>query len=92
MAGRAGIYELFIQLIKLSEILGHILQALYTPRASRISRKYGWDQIVTRLDYELTEWRFGFPAALERINYEDFDEINGYFAPTIGKSFMFLLF
>ncbi|KAG2221686.1 hypothetical protein INT45_002724 [Circinella minor] len=83
--GRAEIYELFIQLIKLSEILGHILQALYTPRASKISLKYGWDQIVTRLDHELTEWRFGFPTALDKTNYKDFDEINGYFAPTIAS-------
>ncbi|KAI9244705.1 fungal-specific transcription factor domain-containing protein [Phascolomyces articulosus] len=83
--GRVEIYQLFIQLIKLSEILGHILQALYTPRARKISLKYGWNQIVTRLDHELTEWRFGFPTALERIKYKDFDEITGYFAPTIAS-------
>ncbi|KAI9494424.1 fungal-specific transcription factor domain-containing protein, partial [Zychaea mexicana] len=83
--GRVEIYILFRQLIKLSEILGHILQALYTPRARMISHKYGWNQIVTRLDHELTEWRFGFPTELERVKHKDFDEIHGYFAPTIAS-------
>ncbi|KAG0167090.1 Transcriptional activator of fatty acid utilization [Apophysomyces sp. BC1034] len=83
--GRVEIYQLFIQLVKLSEILGRILQGLYTPKAQRISHDQGSDAIVTRLDHELTEWRFGFPKALQRANFDDFDENKGYLAPVAAS-------
>ncbi|KAF7727016.1 Transcriptional activator of fatty acid utilization [Apophysomyces ossiformis] len=83
--GRVEIYQLFIQLVKLSEILGRILQGLYTPKAQKISHEQGSDAIVTRLDHELTEWRFGFPKALQRANFDDFDETKGYLAPVAAS-------
>ncbi|KAI8391513.1 fungal-specific transcription factor domain-containing protein [Radiomyces spectabilis] len=83
--GRAEIYQLFIQLVKLSEILGHILQGLYTPKAQKLSYQQGSDAIVTRLDHELTEWRFGFPKALQQANFDDFDDTKGYLAPVIAS-------
>lgn len=79
------IYQLFIQLVKLSEILGRILQGLYTPKAQRLSHEQGSDAIVTRLDHELTEWRFGFPKALQQTKFDDFDENTGYLSPVVGK-------
>ncbi|KAI8076755.1 fungal-specific transcription factor domain-containing protein [Halteromyces radiatus] len=81
---KVEIYQLFIQLVKLSEILGRILQGLYTPKAQRLSHEQGSDAIVTRLDHELTEWRFGFPKALQRTNFGDFDENTGYLSPVIA--------
>lgn len=83
--GETEFYQLFIQLIKLSEILGRILQGLYTPRAQQYSIMQGSDAIVTQLDHELTQWRFGFPKALENTNFRDFDDQKGYFASSIGK-------
>lgn len=85
LEGRVGIYQLFIELIKLSEILGTILQGLYTPKAKKVGLEQGSDAIVTRLDHQLTEWRFGFPEALQKANFEDFDESKGYLAPVTGK-------
>lgn len=83
--GRVGIYQLFIELIKLSEILGRILQGLYTPKAKKVGLEQGSDAIVTQLDHQLTEWRFGFPEALQKADFEDFDESKGYLAPVTGK-------
>lgn len=86
---RPQIYELFIQFIKLSEILGRILQGLHTPRAKQYSSQHGSDGLVTRLDYELTEWRYDFPNALKRIELPDFQEDVGHFAPVIASMLMF---
>ncbi|KAI7878527.1 hypothetical protein K492DRAFT_238527 [Lichtheimia hyalospora FSU 10163] len=83
--GEIEFYQLFIQLVKLSEILGRILQGLYTPRAQQYSIMQGSDAIVTQLDHELTQWRFGFPKALEHANFRDFDEQKGYFASSIAS-------
>jgi hypothetical protein len=85
--GRVGIYQLFIELVKLSEILGRILQGLYTPKAKKVGLVQGSDAIVTQLDHQLTEWRFGFPEALQKADFEDFDESKGYLAPVTGKDF-----
>ncbi|CAO3579607.1 unnamed protein product [Absidia cylindrospora] len=81
---KVEIYQLFIQLVKLSEILGRILQGLYTPKAQRLSHEQGSDAIVTRLDHELTEWRFGFPRALQQTKFDDFNENTGYLSPVIA--------
>ncbi|KAI8339411.1 fungal-specific transcription factor domain-containing protein [Chlamydoabsidia padenii] len=83
---KVEIYQLFIQLVKLSEVLGRILQGLYTPKAQRLCRKQGSDAIVTRLDHELTEWRFGFPKALQQASFGDFDENTGYLSPVIATT------
>lgn len=87
--GRVGIYQLFIELVKLSEILGRILQGLYTPKAKKVGLEQGSDAIVTQLDHQLTEWRFGFPEALQKAAFEDFDESKGYLAPVTGMSYLY---
>lgn len=86
---RPQIYELFIQFIKLSEILGRILQGLHTPKAKKFSSQHGSDGLVTRLDYELTQWRYEFPNALKKIQLPDFNEDVGHFAPVIASMLMF---
>ncbi|GAA5799794.1 hypothetical protein HPULCUR_005212 [Helicostylum pulchrum] len=86
---RPQIYELFIQFIKLSEILGRILQGLHTPMAKRFSSQHGSDDLVSCLDYELTEWRHNFPHALKNIQLPDFNETTGHFAPVIASMLMF---
>ncbi|KAI7865279.1 fungal-specific transcription factor domain-containing protein [Spinellus fusiger] len=78
--GRVELYQLFLQLVKLSETLGRILQGLYTPKAQKVSYHHGSDAIVTMLDHELTEWRLAYPKALENSNFRDFNE-DGYYAP-----------
>lgn len=62
---RIPIYQPFVQLVKLSEILGRILQGLYTPRAKRHSAEHGSDAIVTYLDNTLSEWRASLPPSLQ---------------------------
>ncbi|OAD66390.1 fungal-specific transcription factor [Phycomyces blakesleeanus NRRL 1555(-)] len=79
--GRVEFYQLFVQLVKLSEILGRILQGLYTPKAQKVSHDHGSDAIVSMLDHELTEWRFAYPKALESAHFDDFNEKDGYLAP-----------
>ncbi|CAO3624712.1 unnamed protein product [Mucor hiemalis] len=86
---RPQIYELFIQFIKLSEILGRILQGIHSPRAKKFSSLHGSDGLVTRLDFELTEWRYNFPNALKSIQLPDFNEDAGHFAPVIASMLMF---
>ncbi|KAI7882626.1 hypothetical protein K492DRAFT_176123 [Lichtheimia hyalospora FSU 10163] len=83
--GSVELYQLFLQLVKLSEILGRILLGMYTPGARRCSAVQGYDAIVTRLDYELTEWHQGFPISLKNTKHKDFDEKNGYFASSIAS-------
>ncbi|GAN05102.1 hypothetical protein MAM1_0082c04571 [Mucor ambiguus] len=86
---RPQIYELFIQFIKLSEILGRILTGLHTPTARKYSSEHGSYGLVTRLDFELTEWRYAFPTSLKNINLPDFNEDNGHFAPAIASVLLF---
>ncbi|CAO3641602.1 unnamed protein product [Cunninghamella blakesleeana] len=59
------IYQPFVQLIKLSEILGHVLQGLYTPQAKKYSAEHGSDAIVTCLDKALSDWRAALPPTLQ---------------------------
>jgi len=56
---------MFLQLAKLSEIIGQILQGLYTTKAKQLSYIQGSDNLVTRLDHELTIWRFGLIKVLQ---------------------------
>lgn len=55
----------FLHLLKLSEILGQILQGLYTPKAKRHSAQHGSDAIVGYLDDALSKWRASLPPLLE---------------------------
>lgn len=88
-SSRPHIYELFIQFIKLSQILGRVIQGLHTPNAKKYSSEHGSDSLVARLDYELTEWRYAFPTSLKNIQLPDFDEKNGHFAPAIASVLLF---
>ncbi|KAI8880906.1 hypothetical protein K501DRAFT_190240, partial [Backusella circina FSU 941] len=59
------INEPFVQMIKLSEILGRILQGLYSPRAKKYSAEHGSDSIVGYLNNALSNWRANLPTFLE---------------------------
>lgn len=63
--GIIPLYQPFVQLLKLSEILGKLLQGLYTPLAKKHSEKYGSDAIVNYLDNALSKWRSALPPALQ---------------------------
>lgn len=58
-------YQPFVQLLKLSEILGRILQGLYSVKAKKHSAQYGCDAMVAYLDDELSKWRAALPPLLE---------------------------
>jgi hypothetical protein len=58
------INEPFVQMIKLSEILGRILQGLYSPRAKKYSVEHGSDSIVAYLNNALSNWRSNLPTFL----------------------------
>lgn len=62
------LYQPFVQIAKLSEILGKILQGLYTPLAKKQSQEHGSDAIVTYLDRALSEWRAALPPSLQFSN------------------------
>ncbi|KAF7727022.1 hypothetical protein EC973_008136 [Apophysomyces ossiformis] len=62
------IYQPFVQVVKLSEILGRILQGLYTPKAKKHSAAHGSDALVKYLDNALSEWRSALPPALQISN------------------------
>lgn len=85
MTENGEIYQLLFQFIKLSEILGKIIQGIYSPLAQQRSYEYGSYDLVTSLDNELTEWRFSFSKTLRQSKYDDFNEDNGYFSPVIGN-------
>lgn len=57
--------------------------------AKKFSSQHGSDDLVSRLDYELTEWRHNFPHALKNIQLPDFNETTGHFAPVIASMLMF---
>ncbi|ORX54549.1 hypothetical protein DM01DRAFT_1362876 [Hesseltinella vesiculosa] len=62
---RIPLYQPFVQLVKLSGILGRVLQGLYTPRAKKYSAEHGSDAIVSFLDKSLSEWRSALPPTLQ---------------------------
>ncbi|KAI9314766.1 fungal-specific transcription factor domain-containing protein [Dichotomocladium elegans] len=87
--GKAPIFTLFLQLVKLSEILGRIWKGLHTDRAKQSSYMHGSDSIVAQLDRELTEWRFEFSKAIKDNPFDDFNQENGYFSGVIGSTLLF---
>ncbi|KAI8339459.1 fungal-specific transcription factor domain-containing protein [Chlamydoabsidia padenii] len=88
-SGKVEIYQLFIEFVKLSEILGRIIQGLYSPKLQRIWYEHGIYGLVISLDHELTEWRFSFSKALRQSSFEDYDEDKGYFTPVIATMLLF---
>ncbi|KAG0174305.1 hypothetical protein DFQ28_006780 [Apophysomyces sp. BC1034] len=87
--GSVEIYQLFVQFAKLAEILGRILQGLYTPKAKELSYEHGSDRLVAALDHELTEWRTTFPNVLKQTKFDDYEEKKGYFSPVIASTLLF---
>lgn len=77
------LYQMFLQLAKLSEIIGQILQGLYTTRAKQQSYIQGSDNLVTRLDHELTIWRFGLIKVLQETDTTQQNELN--LTPVAGR-------
>ncbi|KAI9245020.1 fungal-specific transcription factor domain-containing protein, partial [Sporodiniella umbellata] len=59
------LYQPLVQMIKLSKILGVLLQNMYTPQAKKRSIEHGSDSIVAYIDNALSSWRSGFPHLLE---------------------------
>ncbi|CAO3694293.1 unnamed protein product [Rhizopus stolonifer] len=59
------LYQPLIQMIKLSRILGTILQNMYTPQAKKYYAEHGSDSIVACVDNVLSNWRAGLPPLLE---------------------------
>lgn len=57
--------EPFIQLLKLSEILGFVLQNLYTAKAKKHSAQYGSDSTVAYVNEALSKWRAALPPLFE---------------------------
>ncbi|CAO3661570.1 unnamed protein product [Rhizopus stolonifer] len=58
------IYQPFIQMVKLSRILGMILKNLYTPQGKKYCIEHGSDSVVGYLDNALSEWRANLPPLL----------------------------
>lgn len=87
--GQVPIYQLFVQFVKLSEILGTLLQGLYTAKGQERSYHHGSDSLVAQLDQKLTRWRFEFPEALKRANLPDLDDKTGRFAPVVASTLLF---
>ncbi|RCH91853.1 Fungal specific transcription factor [Rhizopus azygosporus] len=82
---RAPIYELFLSLVKLSQINSRILLSLHSPRARQFSYEHGSDNIVATLDHELTEWRYSFSRTVRNSKIPDFNHQKGYFAPAVAS-------
>ncbi|KAI9265939.1 fungal-specific transcription factor domain-containing protein [Sporodiniella umbellata] len=59
------VYQPFVQLVKLSEILGKILQGLYTPLAKKHSEEHGSDAVVAYLGKALLDWKLALPPSLQ---------------------------
>ncbi|RCH80269.1 hypothetical protein CU098_003227, partial [Rhizopus stolonifer] len=59
------LYQPLIQVIKLSRILGTILQNMYTPQAKKYCAEHGSDSIVACVDNALSNWRASLPPLLE---------------------------
>ncbi|RUS30413.1 fungal-specific transcription factor domain-containing protein [Jimgerdemannia flammicorona] len=80
---KSAVYGTFIQLIKLSEILGRVLQGLYSPKAHSLSLGLGSDSLVKLLDDSLTSWRLALPSELQYSPREGdrANEENGKSAP-----------
>ncbi|KAI8390152.1 fungal-specific transcription factor domain-containing protein [Blakeslea trispora] len=81
----------FIQLLKLSKILGQILQGLYSPKARRHSEKYGSDAIVSHLDKALSDWRSSLPPLLQICRVGGNMTLNKSHTPIISMTGMICL-
>lgn len=58
-------YEAIVHIIKISRILGQVIQSLYTPAAKKYCLTYGCTEILNLLEKSLTEWRSNLPSYLQ---------------------------
>ncbi|OZJ02651.1 hypothetical protein BZG36_04409 [Bifiguratus adelaidae] len=61
------VYENFIQLIKLSDILGRVLKGIYAPKVKNTSSNLAVQSLVQVFNYQLVQWRTNLP---EELRYE----------------------
>lgn len=61
----AGILEVFIQTIKICDILGHVLKNIYYAKAKHHTSSHHIDHILTTLNRQLTQWHSNLPVALQ---------------------------
>jgi hypothetical protein len=61
----AHLLEVFIQTIKICDILGHVLKNIYYARAKHHTSSHHIDHILTTLNRQLTQWHNNLPAALQ---------------------------
>lgn len=72
-------YKAFLEIIKISELLGSVLQNLYTAKARR--RRTGHDKIIKNLDDKLTNLKISLPQELQ---WQKDDSQNVESSPVIG--------
>lgn len=80
------IYRSFIALIKLSEILGRVLKALYAPNAKIANTNAGLDDptILTVFEVRLQNWKNSLEEPLDGVYLSDLDKGNMRSATCIG--------
>ncbi|KAI8148412.1 fungal-specific transcription factor domain-containing protein [Fennellomyces sp. T-0311] len=86
--GRVCVYQLFVELAKLSSILGRVIHGLHTPEAKMLSVQQGSDETVRKLDRELTEWRFAFGRNVKHTTFPDYRD-NGEFTGVVATTLLF---
>ncbi|KAI8378563.1 fungal-specific transcription factor domain-containing protein [Blakeslea trispora] len=78
--GRVGpsVYHSFISLIKLSEILGRILKALYAPKSKCSNTNAGLDDptILAVFDRRLKNWRASLDTTENGVNWSQSQKVN----------------
>lgn len=57
------VYHAFIHVIKLTQILGQVLQGLHSPRARSLGRRN--ESLICFLDGALVRWKLNLPPELE---------------------------
>ncbi|CAO3627843.1 unnamed protein product [Cunninghamella echinulata] len=78
-------FEAIIHIIKLSRILGQVIQSLYTPAAKKYCLTYGCTEILNLLEKSLTEWRSNLPSYLQ------ISTSSTYFDPACNDEGLFAL-
>lgn len=61
----AKLLEVFIQSIKICDILGHVLKNIYYAKARQHTSSHHIDMILTTLNQQLTQWHQNLPLSLQ---------------------------
>ncbi|KAG2232882.1 hypothetical protein INT48_004895 [Thamnidium elegans] len=61
----AKLLEVFIQSIKICDILGHVLKNIYYAKARQHTSSHHIDHILTTLNRQLTQWHDNLPVPLQ---------------------------